>query len=53
MLFEFTGSLLINAIFGTNASKSQRLTKWNRGLAMFGVAAIHTEVLVFVRRFDV
>ena len=53
MVFKLTGSLYVYAIFGTDSSKSQRLTEWNRGLTMFGVATVHTEVLMFVRRFDV
>ena len=53
VLFKLMGPLLVNEIFGTNSLKSQRLAKWNGGLAMVRMATIHSEVLMFVRRFDV
>ena len=53
MMFKLTGPLSVHAIFGTDSSKSQLLTEWNRSLTMLRVATVHKEVLMFVRRFDI
>ena len=47
MMFKLTDSLFVKMVFGTNSSKLQRLVKWNGSLAVFGMATVHTEVMIF------
>ena len=52
MLFHFAGPILKDLFLRTNTSESERLAVWNGSFAVFGVAALHAKVLVFVRGFD-
>ena len=54
MMFKLTCRLFVRAIFRTNSLKLQHLAtcKWYGNLAMLGMATVHTEVLMFVCRFD-
>ena len=50
--FQFAGPILKNLFLQTNMSESERLAVRNESFTVFGVAAIHANVLVFVHGFD-
>ena len=53
MFFEFAGPLLELTLLRTDSSEAERLAVRNRDFAMMWVAAIHPEILMCVRGFDV
>ena len=53
MFFKFAGPLVKLTLLRTNSSEAERLAVRNRDFAMMWVAAIHPEILMCVRGFDV
>ena len=53
VFFKFPGLLDEIFILRTDSSEAERLTIRDGCLAVLGMATIHTEIMVFVRGFDV